>query len=193
MLGEHTLLFFLWMVFYALHSILASSMVKAKLNWNQKRYRLFYSVISTISLAFVLLYNATIQSFLIFPPDPVSNYIGLMLSAVGIFILKRAFRSYSLSKFIGLKEESQKEVLQTNGIQSRIRHPLYTGTVLIFVGYLLFNPQFSNLIMLISLFIYLPFGIYFEEKKLIEQFGDDYRTYRKTTPALIPNFKRKTS
>jgi len=121
----------------------------------------------------LMLYTAATYSVLIFAPGPISTYIGLMLTTVGIFILKRSFRNYNFKKFIGLKEE-ESSMLKTTGIQAKIRHPLYSGTLLIFIGYFIFNPQLTNLIMLLSLFIYLPVGIRLEEKKLIDTFGEDY-------------------
>ncbi len=44
-----------------------------------------------------------------------------------------------------------------------------------------------NLTTLISLFVYLPFGIWLEEKKLIRHFGQAYLDYRQKVPALFPN------
>ena len=192
MLEEHVLLFFIWILYYVLHSLLASNWLKAKVKLKPKSFRLIYSMIASILLFLVLLLTATTYSQLIFMPGPIANYAGLMLSAIGIFILKRSFRQYSLREFVGLKVEEHPK-LNTNGIQSKIRHPLYTGTILLFLGYFIFNPQFSNLVMLLSLFLYLPFGIHFEEKKLIEVFGEDYATYKKQTPAILPNFKKKAS
>lgn len=185
----HIILFMMWLLYYGIHSLLASTSVKSKLSMNQKTYRLHYSLVATILFVVMLLYTATTYSLLLFAPTPVLTYSGLMLAAIGIFILKRAFRKYSLRSFLGLQPE-EKSQLNKQGIQSKVRHPLYSGTILIFVGYFLFNPQLSNLVMLLSLFCYLPFGIYWEEKKLIDEFGEEYLTYRKMTGALIPKLKR---
>jgi len=84
-------------------------------------------------------------------------------------------------------------MLKTTGIQAKIRHPLYSGTLLIFIGYFIFNPQLTNLIMLLSLFIYLPVGIRLEEKKLIDTFGEDYLRYKEKTPSLIPKLKFRST
>jgi protein-S-isoprenylcysteine O-methyltransferase Ste14 len=35
--------------------------------------------------------------------------------------------------------------------------------------------------------VYIPIGIYFEEKKLIKMYGDQYVEYKKRVPAIFPN------
>jgi len=190
MILEHVILFFAWIFYYLLHSVFASNQIKSWTGLKPKTYRLLYSLIATVLLFIVLLYGATIYSVLLYAPNNTSTYTGLMLSAVGIFIIKRSFRKYSFREFVGLKKEENTHLV-VDGIQKHIRHPLYTGTLMIFVGYFVFNPQASNLIMLFSLIIYLPFGIKSEERKLIEHFGEAYIGYKESTPALFPKFRGK--
>ncbi|MEX2512120.1 MAG: hypothetical protein WD398_04375 [Cyclobacteriaceae bacterium] len=63
---------------------------------------------------------------------------------------------------------------------------LYAGLILIFIGYFLYIPSLSSLIHLLGLLAYLPFGIDYEEKKLMEIYGAEYREYRSKVPPLIP-------
>lgn len=67
-----------------------------------------------------------------------------------------------------------------------VRHPLYTGTFLVVWGLFLKDATLKTLIMAICLTIYTLIGIYFEEKKLISSFGDDYLAYRRRVPMLFP-------
>ena len=190
MLLNHLIFFGCWALFYTIHSLLASNGIKSKVALNPTTYRLIYSLFSTLSFAFILLLGASIYSAFVLPPSPITTYIGLMLATFGLFVIKRSFRNYSLRVFLGLKKESQSDqTLKKDKLQSKIRHPLYTGTILLFLGYFIYNPLLVNLVSLVALLAYLPFGIRLEEKKLIQQFGDEYLQYKKDTPALIPKIK----
>ena len=191
MLLNHLIFFSCWILFYALHSLLAANQTKSKIGLKPKTYRLIYSLFSTLGLGFILILGASTYSFFLFPPLPAMLYVGLVLATFGLFVIKRAFRNYSFKVFIGLEQESpENQALKKDSLQSKIRHPLYTGTLMLFLGYFIYNPLLINFLSLVALIIYLPIGIRLEEKKLIEQFGKEYLDYKKSTPALFPRFKR---
>lgn len=191
---DHVILFLGWAVFYTLHSVLLLPKVKAKIGLKPKTYRLLYNLISLLVIALVLLVGAIIPSPLLMVPTPIHFYIGLMMATLGIFVIKRAFRAYSTSVFLGFKVEPEDQKLVIDGLQRKVRHPLYSGTILIFLGYFIYNPLLSSFVTLLALFIYLPIGIHLEEKKLIQKFGQTYVDYKKRVPALFPILiKRKPS
>ena len=194
MLLSHSLLLLGWLLCYAIHSFTSGDQLRSKLNLGKQTYRLIYNLVAIITFGAVVLYGVIIDTALLFPPTQITFYLGLMLATFGIFIIKRAFRAYSTLKFLGFKkEENTTEELRTEGLQARVRHPLYSGTVLIFLGYALFNPTLASTVTLLALLVYLPFGIRSEEKKLYHIFGKAYEHYKKNTPALIPSFTKKKS
>ena len=184
MLSTHLTFFACWVVYYALHSFLALDAVKARVPLSRQAYRLLYSLISIVLLIFVLLLGAVQDTFFVVAPSSTTMSFAGAFTIVGVFLVKRAFRNYSFRGFLGVKKEPAE--LKTDGIQGRMRHPLYTGTILIVMGYCSFNPNMINVVSLLSLLLYLPFGIYLEEKKLIRQFGQAYLDYRQEVPALFP-------
>ena len=190
---DHLILFLGWALFYSLHSVLLLEKVKRKVGLKPRTYRILYNVLSFLIILAVLFTGAIIPSPLIFAPGSVTFYIGLMLSTVGIFVIKRAFRNYSTRAFLGIKKEPEQAELKTQGHQSKVRHPLYTGTIMIFVGYFVYNPLLSSLVTLVCLLIYLPIGIKMEEQKLVKKFGQRYTDYSREVPALLPkiNFGKK--
>ncbi len=189
---DHLILFLGWLLFYGIHSALATEKAKNALPIGPRAYRILYNLISFIFFLGLMLLGAVIYNVLLFAPSPFSTYTGLMLAAAGLFIIKRAFRNYSLGTFLGFKKNLNEE-LKTEGIQAYVRHPLYTGTLLLVIGYVLFNPQLSSLVILLALCIYLPFGIRWEEQKLIKMYGEVYLEYKKNVPALFPPINLKRS
>ncbi|NOY85973.1 MAG: isoprenylcysteine carboxylmethyltransferase family protein [Deltaproteobacteria bacterium] len=79
--------------------------------------------------------------------------------------------------------------LVTTGIYSRMRHPQYSGIILVAIGFLIQWPT------LITLFLF-PFLIvmYYrlamrEEHDVEEVYGPEYIDYKKNVPAFIPRLK----
>ncbi|RPA67708.1 isoprenylcysteine carboxylmethyltransferase family protein [Cyclobacteriaceae bacterium YHN15] len=187
-----------WAVFYFLHTYLANLEFKiwlrTKLRFAYKYYRLIYSLFSTLYFLFILLYGTSLEKKYVLGMTDLTTYLGYMLAAFGTIILVKAFKHFSLSTFSGMKPHDDLEevhVFVRKGLHQYIRHPLYAGLVLIFLGFFFFEPVLASLIHLACLVIYLPFGIYFEEKKLIRIYGDTYIQYKKEVPAILPTKFRR--
>ena len=87
-------------------------------------------------------------------------------------------------------EKAPAHELKIGGIHRFMRHPLYTGTNLVVWGFFFLFPYLNNLIAVVLLTLYVVIGIRFEEKKLIAEFGEQYLSYMKKVPSLIPRIKR---
>ena len=183
---EHGLLMAGWIIYLVLHSILAASDVKAKLNPKGKKwYRLIYSFGSTVGMIGLLFAGASLPGEPYFDSHGPVRYVSLMLSTFGVMTIQLAFRNYPIKSFLGF--EAEQNQLKITGILKTIRHPIYAGIILITLGYFLFNPTLPTVIACVSINLYLPIGIYLEERKLIALFGEEYIDYRKKVPAIIPN------
>lgn len=193
---DYVLLAQSWAIFYVLHSFLASSKLKRILEQRvgnaMKWYRLGYSIFSTIFLLGILYQSYQIPNYRILAPNDILTYLGYMGAAFGTIILVKSSKSISISEFLGTKTEiSLTSELVTSGPYSKIRHPLYAGLILIFLGYLLVSGSLSSGVHCICLIAYLPFGIYFEEQNLISFYGGKYLRYQEQVPSLIPKFGQK--
>jgi protein-S-isoprenylcysteine O-methyltransferase Ste14 len=111
-----------------------------------------------------------------------------LIAGWGIVISKAAFKSYDTKAFLGLGSLTPEDEFRTDGLLKKVRHPLYSGSILLVTGYLIFSPKLSSLITVSMMIIYLLIGIQLEEKKLIKAFGEKYLEYKNKTPMLIPRF-----
>lgn len=76
--------------------------------------------------------------------------------------------------------------LVTHGIYRYVRHPQYSGFILMIIGFLIQWPTIITLITApILLIMYIKLAKK-EERKMIELFGEKYAEYSKEVPAFIP-------
>ena len=193
----HWLLIILWIVYYAVHSLLASTIAKQFLKNNLGKfyhyYRLGYSIFATITLAWLLYFQYSFES-------PVLIHIGwtkyvsfFILVLPGLLLMGGSIKKYFmlLSGVRSIYQSVPVSELKMDGIHRYMRHPLYAGTILFVCGLFFIFPYLNNLIAVVLLILYVIIGIYFEEKKLIKEFGNKYRGYILNVPKLIPDLKLK--
>jgi len=79
--------------------------------------------------------------------------------------------------------------LRVKGPYSITRHPIYTGMLGMLLGSTLRNGIGVEWLVFVCLIVYFKLKIKNEEKLLIEIFGEQYQTFKKTTPQLFPTLK----
>jgi protein-S-isoprenylcysteine O-methyltransferase Ste14 len=78
--------------------------------------------------------------------------------------------------------------LVTTGICSTMRHAHYTSLLIIGYGLALFFYSTAALLLATIAIPIMIISIFDEEKRLLKQYGDEYRKYMKQTPwRLIPH------
>lgn len=109
-------------------------------------------------------------------PSGKSLALGIFPALVGI-----ALRAWAASH---IRKDQE---LTTRGPYAYLRHPLWTGSFLVLLGLALAGGQWYFVVGLPLLFlaVYIP-AAREEEKKLVDLFGDAYRSYRAATPAVWP-------
>jgi protein-S-isoprenylcysteine O-methyltransferase Ste14 len=183
---------FSWLLFFILHSGLASSQVKNRLQTiiTFRYYRLFYNVLSILALIPVVLFYLKYPANLFFSPTFYTQLLGASIILLSFYLWKKTFRNYSLAEFAGsdrLKKGYKLQPrLRKSGLNKLVRHPLYSVSYLFLTGLWILLPSDINMLTTLLIFIYFPIGIYFEELKLISVFGEEYQKYKNQTPVLFP-------
>jgi protein-S-isoprenylcysteine O-methyltransferase len=135
-------------------------------------YMLAYAVAAT-KLGRIYAWNS------LFATGMVLFVIGLVIRTLAILTLKQAF-TYSVATVEGQK------IVQT-GLYKWIRHPGYLGQLIIFLGIAIsLSNWLSIIVMMIPILPGYLYRIQIEEKFMLEQIGQDYRSYQARTKRLIP-------
>lgn len=175
------------------HSVLASLRVKTWVRQHlgpgpARYYRLAYNLFSALTFLPVLyLLRILPDRFLYAIPMPwlILTGVGQLL---GVIILVVGLLQTDALDFIGLRAlwdpSPQPARLTTDGLYRYMRHPLYTGGLLVL--WLIPWMTVNLLVLVVSLTLYLLIGAFFEERKLLREFGPAYAAYRARTPMLIP-------
>lgn len=81
--------------------------------------------------------------------------------------------------------------LARTGPYGRIRHPQYSGLVLIMIGFLLQWPTIPTLVMFPALLVVYGRLARREERDVETAFGDEWRRYAAETPRFVPRAARR--
>lgn len=111
--------------------------------------------------------------------------IGLSISLIGAIIACTS--RYTLGKNWSLSvQRKENHQLMQDGIYKFVRHPIYTGLLLLFIGNAIIVGDYRAIIAVLIVFVSLWLKLKKEEKLLTEIFGTGYSEYKKKTKALIP-------
>jgi protein-S-isoprenylcysteine O-methyltransferase Ste14 len=125
-----------------------------------------------LAVILVLIYTIVAE------PLPVLAAIGLPIGLVG-----ELFRMYASGFIVKNKE------LATDGAYRFVRHPLYTGNILLVSGFALASSVWWTIpVTLFFFWFYYPTAIEYEDRKLRRIFGAAWEEWAARTPALMPRF-----
>jgi protein-S-isoprenylcysteine O-methyltransferase Ste14 len=116
----------------------------------------------------------------------VMRYVGVTMIVLGI--IGKVIAVKSLGKFFTVDVSIREHhTLKQDGIYNYLRHPIYSFTIVSFVGFgLSLGSWVSLVIAVIPVTVALLYRIQIEEKVLLAQFGMQYSEYMKTTYRLVP-------
>ncbi|MGJ3234943.1 methyltransferase family protein [Marivirga sp.] len=137
---------------------------------------------------------ASLNPELFFIQDPnIKNYFLIFCIAVSLF--GQYIRAYTVGhtpkNTSGRNTGKQvADTLNTTGIYSTVRHPLYVGNFFMWLGPALLTENLWFIIAFILFYwVYYERIMFAEEQFLRRKFGEVYTSWAAKTPAFIPNFK----
>jgi protein-S-isoprenylcysteine O-methyltransferase Ste14 len=156
-----------------------------------KFYRLIYNLASLVLFIWVMAAYRT-SPVIYFAPG-VWSLVMYGAQAILLGILAVCMRQTGFAEFAGLSQIRQKEQpdsrLATTGWYGIVRHPLYLFSTL----FMILNPVMTGqwLLLTILSLIYFVIGGIVEERRLIQEFGEEYQRYRQQVPFMLPSLRRR--
>jgi len=194
------IIFILFAVYAAVHSLLASHRVKEDIKKSFGDliafYRLGYNLFAIFSLYFI--YELSPKPNLIIYDLPKPYDILILIPQFAALIgLLWSFKYICVKEFLGISQIEryiQKKyssdldedlTLTIDGPFKYSRHPIYFFSII----FLLFRPTMDLFYLTFFLLIvaYFYIGAYYEEKKLVRIFGEVYSRYQKSVPQIFPS------
>jgi len=121
--------------------------------------------------------------------------IAVVLYGVSTWIASQHWRHLSIATMIGVPElssiEQRKGKLLQDGIYRVVRHPRYLSAASGVIANALFVDYVGVYVLILLLF---PLGypmLVFEERDLIDRFGEEYRQYQQEVPRILPRLRRQ--
>ncbi|HZP86958.1 MAG TPA: isoprenylcysteine carboxylmethyltransferase family protein [Burkholderiales bacterium] len=126
----------------------------------------------------------------IFAWTPWQFWIGALMTAAGLLftVWARICLGRNWSAVVTIKR--QHELVET-GPYSLVRHPIYTGLLVAFIGSALARGEWRGVLAVLIAWAALWRKLRLEEAWMIQRFGEPYIAYCRRVPMLVPFRKQK--
>jgi methanethiol S-methyltransferase len=188
-----------WGVFAHFHSVTVSEPYErwARRAMGEDRFRAYHRLLFTLSsaaaTAVVLLYVRSLPDLPLYRIDGWVRFLFHGVQFLGAVLL--LWTPWDLLESVGLRqwERHRKGEGETPGRNERlftgkgyglVRHPLYLGCSML----LAFHPvqTHSSAATAAAVIAYFYLGTFFEERRLVRTFGEEYREYQDRVPRFFP-------
>jgi protein-S-isoprenylcysteine O-methyltransferase Ste14 len=128
--------------------------------------------------SFVFKYTTFFNKYI---PLPVHIILGVILVLTAFYLARAGMK-------IIFNEVREKPAVIKKGIFGIIRHPIYAGEIMFYLGLILFYTSLEALVIWFIAIGFLYFISRYEEKLLLSRFKDDYADYKKRVGMFFPKF-----
>lgn len=193
---SHSILAVLWIGWCFIHSAMITPAVTRRLDRilgdGTRFYRVLYNIAALLTLVPVAWYERSLESPVVWAWDGGFVFVQAALLAVALTLFITGARHYDLRRFLGIRQLGGDAAgkgltasgrIDTSGVLGVTRHPWYAAMIAFLWTS---DMNAARLVTNIVLTAYLIVGAIIEEKKLVAEYGGEYREYQKRVPMLLP-------
>ena len=136
---------------------------------------------------FIFLAVWILDSFILKYSTFIAQYISLFIRLpIAIVILLCAGYLAKAGMGIVHHETAGGSAVIREGVFGLVRHPVYLGSILSYLGLLVLTLSLFTAIIFIAIVIFYHYIALYEEKLLLKKYGKEYEKYMKRVPMWIP-------
>jgi protein-S-isoprenylcysteine O-methyltransferase Ste14 len=79
----------------------------------------------------------------------------------------------------------------SKGVFGMMRHPLYTAALLFYIALIVATRSFLAIIVFAGILAFYNYIARYEESRLIDRFGEEYRAYIREVPRWFPRIRKR--
>jgi len=146
-----------------------------------------FSDTGQLILLLIFLAVWVVDSFILRYSTFIAKYISLFIRiplAIG-FLCAAAYLTKKGMDVVHGKAETESGVFK-NGVFGLVRHPVYLGSVVFYLGLLVSTLSIFTAIIWITIAIFYHYIAKYEEKLLLHKYSKDYEEYMRAVPMWIP-------
>ncbi len=113
----------------------------------------------------------------------VPNYIRVPIALIVLVI--SGLLAWTGLKIVFRETRDEPQVI-TTGVFSIVRHPIYLGSILLYLGFILLSLSLLSVLVWFIIIIFYYMISRYEERLLTQRFGSVYEEYKKKVPMLFP-------
>lgn len=149
--------------------------------------RQIFIIVTIVTWWALLWFHKPVDGFALELPFWV-NFFGYSIALYGFFIFFEYMDHDAIYNFLGVPgsdishSAGTETPLMTAGSYAKVRHPMYSGAMVLGTGGLLIHPHMGQLVFTALIGFTFILFIPIEERMLVKKRGDEYLAYKKQVP-----------
>ena len=108
---------------------------------------------------------------------------------VVLLVLSGYLATMGLSIVFG--EQREKPGVIKKSVFNFVRHPIYLSEILLYLGFLVLSISLAAVFVWVIAIVFLHYISRYEERLLLDRFGEEYEQYMREVPMWIPRLRRR--